>query len=1682
LDASGNGSITTSDIDNGSNDACGIASMSLDQTSFDCSNVGANTVTLTVTDNNGNVSTCSTTVTVQDNTAPTAVCQNATVVLDASGNGSITTSDIDNGSNDACGIASMSLDQTSFDCSNVGANTVTLTVTDNNGNVSTCSATVTVQDNTAPTVPNLPVISAECSVTVPVPTVSDNCLGTITGTTSDPLTYTTQGSFAITWDFDDGNGNSINVVQNVVVDDVTDPTAICQDITVQLDDTTGLATITSTQIDNGSNDNCGVVNLSLSQSTFDCTDIGTNIIVLTVDDGNGNSSTCSASVTVTSPTITGGTLIGHLVDGSGDPINTNPDSNIIEVTACPDEPQYALLNLSGYTGTISGYEVSTDGGLSWSSPSNDSTNATYTSLAITETTLVRAVIAFGSCEARSNIVYLAVIPPDIPPTIVSHSDLTICLGSDITVVAQSEFGINPDLTEGGLFNTSNLNNLGWLVDGMATWDASGNTGNDTYWKGTNGPKNFNNKCYDSPEGNKFGIASGIPPYDSPNHTITPLTTLETPIFNTLGLTTATLEFDQAYFLEAGAWVKIELSLNDGATYPITLDPGPSYNYTGPSSTTFGNVGFGGGGPNGCNGRPQTYVDNHVSIDLQDYIGLVGLRIKFTYHGTANSAWALENITIPQAPIDEVIEWTDESGVVVTTGSTTTITPVTPGVQTYGVTSLINGCRSDGDEGTEFISVNASLAYAGEDITQIVAECGEEVSLNAYDNTITAADNIVNGVNNPAIFTSGTYPGTGVAGVWSAVSISGCGSSYSFSDISSPRSKFFAEPGTYELTWTIPSVGCSDVMLVTIESCPTVDFDGIDDHVTFSNNYNLSNQFSLEVWVKPESVVGTQAIFSKRDANDLSTGYDLSLNNSIVQFNWNASGTIQSSYPISTDRWYHIAVTNNNGSYRMYIDGIEVSTAVSGASPSSNSMKSLVGAMDQANNAPNRPVNYFNGWIDELRIWNSALTVDQIRQMMNQEIEDNTAVIGAVVPLDIPGLNWTDLDGYYRMDSNCGFLIPYKGIRGQLINMDTAQPNTAPLPYTSRVDGQLWSTDNTWTEFDVWDAPNSIGVDGVTPIDWNIVETSHNIDSGNKDITVLGLLSIVPNKTLNITDPGTSQDEYNDGQFLRVTHYLKLDGNIDLFGESQLLQDEGSILDVTSSGQLERDQQGTTNLYNYNYWTSPVSELSTTSNNNPFAINSVLRDGTNSNTPLSLLWTTANDAIGSTTPITLSSRWLYAYENYPEDTYAAWRDLSENDVLATGLAFTMKGSGAGDPVNDVQNYVFVGKPNNGTITTPVTIGNQALIGNPYPSAIDANAFIFDNIPGGNPGTSQSIDGTLYFWEHYVSNFTHVLEDYEGGYATYNLTGGNPAVSPPLVSGSGTPTKIPGQYIPVSQGFFVTASHLGGTIQFKNSQRVFVRETSANSQFIRSSNSNAGTSYQVDSDPNQDIKRVRIEFKTTDGNIRPLLLGFVPNNMATDGIDVAYDAENADAEFSNDLFWRIEDRNFTTQGVGDFDVNSQYPLAMFINTFGTYEISLKALENFETAIDVYVYDALMGTYFEINDEAFQILLDPNDYLGRFYITFTTESSLSIDDEVFAKTIINYLNNTQEIYIKTPNVSAIKNVQLINMIGQEIQNWDNIQAFELNGAVRIPVTNIPDGSYIIKVSSDKTTNSVKAIVKNN
>ena len=152
LDNLGTVTIDTSHVVSSVTDNTLINAVWLSNTLFNCSNVGPNTVTFYVRDTNRNIDSCTTTITVLDTIAPTVVCQNITISLDSNGNKSIVALDIDGGSSDNCAIATLTIDKRAFDCSNIGQNSVTLTVTDIYGNSSNCIAIVTVEDGMAPLV------------------------------------------------------------------------------------------------------------------------------------------------------------------------------------------------------------------------------------------------------------------------------------------------------------------------------------------------------------------------------------------------------------------------------------------------------------------------------------------------------------------------------------------------------------------------------------------------------------------------------------------------------------------------------------------------------------------------------------------------------------------------------------------------------------------------------------------------------------------------------------------------------------------------------------------------------------------------------------------------------------------------------------------------------------------------------------------------------------------------------------------------------------------------------------------------------------------------------------------------------------------------------------------------------------------------------------------------------------------------------------------------------------------------------------------------------------------------------------------------------------------------------------------------------------------------------------------
>ncbi|MGO3719594.1 MAG: beta strand repeat-containing protein, partial [Mesonia hippocampi] len=241
------------------------------------------------------------------NAPPTAICKNITVQLDANGQINITASDVDDGSSDLEGNVTLSIDKTDFDCSNIGDNTVILTVEDSSGATATCQAIVTVKDVTAPAPDNLTLadITAECQVLatdVPIPTATDNCGATIQGTHNLTFPISTQGTHVITWTFDDGNGNADTQTQNIIINDVTAPTPD----NLTLADITAECQVLATDVPiPTATDNCGATIQGTHNLTFPISTQGTHVITWTFDDGNGNADTQTQNIIindVTTPT------------------------------------------------------------------------------------------------------------------------------------------------------------------------------------------------------------------------------------------------------------------------------------------------------------------------------------------------------------------------------------------------------------------------------------------------------------------------------------------------------------------------------------------------------------------------------------------------------------------------------------------------------------------------------------------------------------------------------------------------------------------------------------------------------------------------------------------------------------------------------------------------------------------------------------------------------------------------------------------------------------------------------------------------------------------------------------------------------------------------------------------------------------------------------------------------------------------------------------------------------------------------------------------------------------------------------------------------------------------------------------------------------------------------------------
>ncbi|MRT92472.1 Ig-like domain-containing protein [Ancylomarina sp. 16SWW S1-10-2] len=285
---------------------------------------GSDSFTYTIKDDadpglESNVATVSITVTV-DNDPPVAICKSGVIIyLDTTGNYNLLASEIDNGSNDDRdgGTVSLSVFPNTFDCSDKGSNSVTLTVTDEDNSSSTCTTTITVLDNSNPTIKtaqlNIPV-SAESGVCGALvnytgPVFTDNCDGDQSGILIAGLSSGSTfpiGDTDITYEYTDASGNGpIQATFTVTVVDDIDPIFSNTANRNLSPNSSGCSyLVTGTSFDLKASDNCGTPTVvhnydgggsSLNNKSFP---LGTTDVTWTAEDIHGNSISKTVEISV----------------------------------------------------------------------------------------------------------------------------------------------------------------------------------------------------------------------------------------------------------------------------------------------------------------------------------------------------------------------------------------------------------------------------------------------------------------------------------------------------------------------------------------------------------------------------------------------------------------------------------------------------------------------------------------------------------------------------------------------------------------------------------------------------------------------------------------------------------------------------------------------------------------------------------------------------------------------------------------------------------------------------------------------------------------------------------------------------------------------------------------------------------------------------------------------------------------------------------------------------------------------------------------------------------------------------------------------------------------------------------------------------------------------------------------
>lgn len=355
----------------------------------------------------------------------------------------------------------------------------------------------------------------------------------------------------------------------------------------------------------------------------------------------------------------------------------------------------------------------------------------------------------------------------------------------------------------------------------------------------------------------------------------------------------------------------------------------------------------------------------------------------------------------------------------------------------------------------------------------------------------------------------------------------------------------------------------------------------------------------------------------------------------------------------------------------------------------------------------------------------------------------------------------------------------------------------------------------------------------------------------------------------------------------------------------------------------------------------------------------------------------------------NTRW----DKYLSYTGTRWNEeLYGSSVMAEGIGYLIRTPAEGTWTNGEhvvfphsQEVEFIGTPNNGNISgQSVIAGNFYLIGNPYPSAISADAFLF-----ANPNNSTILGGTIYFWTHNtpVQIVGNQLTYSSSDYATYNGVGGTSTSAAP--SGGAEPSGN----IAAGQSFFALAS-ANGTIMFNNGMRI----QGDNNQFFKP--------VKIAKPSLLEKHRLWLNMANKFGAFKQLLIGYVEG--ATNEYDGDFDGISFDGNAYIDFYSSNQGSNLAIQGRAlPFNNSDTAPLGYRTIIAGEFTISINKADGILSNQPVYLEDKVTHTINDLSQNDYIFTTGKGIFNNRFVLRYTN-TTLAVDEFEEDKNVVAWIEN--------------------------------------------------------------------------